>query len=96
MCVKAAQTHQDLNGTVFALQLERKIVDDAASARQALQDQAGRLKHEADDRNRDQFNELVDVKEQLQVRGLRPAPGGRGLSASRGARPPSNGSLPGA
>ncbi len=58
---------------MFALQLERKIADEAASAKQALQDQAVRLKQEADDRNRDQYNELVDVKEQLQVRGLRPA-----------------------
>ena len=76
---------------VFALQLERKIVDEAASAKQALQDQAVRLKQEADDRNRDQFNELVDVKEQLQVGGLRPASGDRGLSGRRGARLPSSG-----
>ena len=94
--MQAAQKHRDLNIAVFALQLERKIVDEAASAKQALQDQAVRLKQEADDRNRDQFNELVDVKEQLQVRDLRPASGDWGLSAGRGTRLLSSGSLAGA
>ena len=73
---------------MFTLQLEKKIEDEAASAKQALQDQAVRLKQEADDRNREQFNELVDVKEQLQVGGLRPASGDRGLSGSRSTRLP--------
>ena len=72
-------------------------MDEAASAKQALQDQAVRLKQEADDRNREQFNELVDVKEQLQVRGLRPATDDWGLEPKlRHQALPSSGSLAGA